>query len=239
MKIKLFLVLALFGFLAFAVGCGTPFVELSDNVGYSDSELQDPTNDSDYALAYNAMRQVLEEEFGRNLIEHNKYPGQQYRRMLVYSRVNAEGGTKTRTKIEAFVGRDEYNQITPVFYCWYQIEKMPTRRDLNPTAVPAVFGADYPQKRFINAARNERLEAYLLNKTFDKLRGKNRFSGRYSVYAPANKPWIVYKPSRFKLPNETTSKPSATEPATKPETTPATKPATVPTTKPETNTKPK
>lgn len=189
---KLNLVLAAIIFSVALISCAPPFIELSNNAGYSDDELNDTGNTDDYVLAYRAMQNVLVEEFGENYIEHNTYPGKQYRRMLVYSDMNSNFCTKTRMKIEAFVGRDEYNQITPVIYCWFQIENPTEGRNFRPTVTDVVFGTDYPQTRFINAARNENVEVYLLNKTFTKLRGTpSKFSGKGGVYIPVSKPTIV------------------------------------------------
>ena len=58
-------------FSALLFGCGAPFIELTDNFGHSDKQLA--AGDTDYSKAYLAMKSVLIEEFGENLVKENKY----------------------------------------------------------------------------------------------------------------------------------------------------------------------
>ena len=114
---------------------------------------------------------------------------------MVYSRQNVEYGIKSRTKVVGFVGRDEFGQVTPVYYCWYQVEKDLYEDYTTPDpSGKLLLGSDVAVKRFMDAARNERMEAMLHNRTMEKLnQGKNKFVGNSGTYPAANKPWISYK----------------------------------------------
>ena len=178
---------------AMLFGCGAPFIELTDNFGYTDEQVA--AGDTDYSKAYLAIKSVLIEEFGANLVKENKYPGREHRKFVVYSRQNTVGAGKTRMKVIGFVGRDEFAQVTPVFYCTYQVEKLLCEEYVTPEAPLKLVGSDTSTKRFMDAARNEKLEATLHNKTMAKLNlGENKFSGLNNTLPSALISWGKNKP---------------------------------------------
>ena len=173
---KIFSILFTLFIASLMFSCAPPFIELADNGGYSDEAIA--KGDTDFSKAYLAMKTVLIDEFGQTFVKENKYPGRQHRKFVIYSRQNTECGVKSRTKVVGFVGRDEFGQVTPVYYCWYQV--------------------DMPTYRFMDAARNERMEAMLHNRTMEKLnQSKNKFVGNSGTYPAANKPWISYKTPQY------------------------------------------
>ena len=193
---KIFSILLVLFLATFMFSCAPPFIELTDNSGYSDVAIA--RGDTDFSKAYLAMKSVLTDEFGEKFVKENKYPGRQHRKFVIYSRQNVEYGIKSRTKVVGFVGRDEFGQVTPVYYCWYQVEKDLYEDYTTPDPSGKLLGSDMAVKRFMDAARNERMEAMLHNRTMEKLnQGKNKFVGNSGTYPAANKPWISYKTPQY------------------------------------------
>ena len=183
---KIFSILFTLFIASLMFSCAPPFIELADNGGYSDEAIA--KGDTDFSKAYLAMKTVLIDEFGQAFVKENKYPGRQHRKFVIYSRQNTECGVKSRTKVVGFVGRDEFGQVTPVYYCWYQVEKDLYEDYTKPEPSGKLLGSDMPSKRFMDVARNERLEAMLHNNTMVKLnQGMNKLSGKFGNHTNQTK----------------------------------------------------
>ena len=157
--------------MVFASGCGTPFIEATSNQGYSSSTLEEESDDP-YVQAWQAMRFVLEDEFGENRVRVSSYPEPQWRKMYVHSAVHAQGLTKQRTEIQAYVTADEYNEPVPQIYVWHQMENPRIARHATNGLILGRGGA---QKRWQRTGRNEVMEARLTNRVYEVLDGTPGF----------------------------------------------------------------
>lgn len=170
-----------------AVGCAAPLTELSNDQGYSDSTLERHSNDP-YVRTWQAMRMVLEREFGANNVQNITYPERQWRKMIVHSRISGDGGGLQRIEVRAWVTRNRYNEIEPVIICMHQLY----RSDKPGHAVSPIIGdAMGARKVWLDLDTNDKMAAALLNQVYEALNGPSNFAGRY---VPANKPAVEFAP---------------------------------------------
>ncbi|MGE0432830.1 MAG: hypothetical protein AB7S36_11265 [Planctomycetota bacterium] len=159
-----------------ASGCGTPFIELSDDQGYSDSALAGNSNDP-YVRVWQAMRTVMEREFGANMVHVSTYPHRQNRVMYAHSRVHGEGGNLQRVEVQCYVARDKYNECVPQIVCWHQLQsETPPATATN----PILFGAGAGGGRIWHnwGGRASKMEARLTNLVYEALEGANPWDGK-------------------------------------------------------------
>ncbi len=172
-----------------SVGCGVPFIEASNDQGYSDAALERNSNDP-YVRTWQAMRMVLEREYGANNVQSVDYPERQWRKLIVHSRLTADGGALQRIEVRAWVSQNRYNEIEPVIVV---MQQMYASDNPGHAVSPIVFGSMGARKLWIDLGTNDKLAAELLNKTYAALNGPSNFSGRY--VPPAHKPYVDFVPA--------------------------------------------
>jgi hypothetical protein len=188
--------------------CAPPFVEMSTDVGYTLEELHAEETSDPYVRVYQALYTTLEwytypgtnggpSEYPAPINE-SEWPEQQYRKIYVNSRINADFDSKTRMQIVGMVVRDRFNGCTPLIYVWHQME-LDSFHEARPAGSPALFGPADGDNRWQNIGRNERMEARLLNTAYQFLNGGNPFSGRFGL---DTRPWVEWIPEFANPPEE-------------------------------------
>jgi len=205
MKIRLLTLLVVLLLLS----CASPFVEMSTDIGYSLEDLHASPPQTPYARVYQALYETLQwytypSKDGNGgvseypaVVHETDWPERQFRRMYVHSRINADADTKTRIEIVGMVIQDKYNEITPMIYVWHQMEPV-TLSEARPAAGPSLLGSANNSARWVNIARNERMEARLLNVVYQRLEGGNQFSGRFGL---DSRPWVEWVPEEEPVPD--------------------------------------